>query len=381
MDSSAFIPKILPVVEPDNVNAKPHHPHLPKVDCGVAGGGSLLLMISPVKTGKCLAFFTLVETTNGNKYIKDVKVGDKVLSDKGYVKVTEKFNQGKKKCFTITLENNNEIILTEEHKLHTLKGMKQMKDCDDDMIITKTGMSKIKSKEFFGELDCYDITVDSKDHRFFANNISVSNSTIISNLLLSDLCYGQDFFDDVQIISNTIKNDVTSRFLNKAFNVYDYYSDSIIEGIIDRQKSFEKKDQPEMALILDDCLGSIKRESKINHLCSRYRHFNIKMLVISSQKFKGSVSPIIRANATDVIIGSPFPNQKELMAVAEEYGDLFGGAENWLRLYRKATPNKYDFCYMSLQDNPPIMYSNFEKQIATGGYKTDDEAVMDKDDT
>ena len=381
MDSSAFIPKILPVVEPDNVNAKPHHPHLPKVDCGVAGGGSLLLMISPVKTGKCLAFFTLVETTNGNKYIKDVKVGDKVLSDKGYVKVTEKFNQGKKKCFTITLENNNEIILTEEHKLHTLKGMKQMKDCDDDMIITKTGMSKIKSKEFFGELDCYDITVDSKDHRFFANNISVSKSTIISNLLLSDLCYGQDFFDDVQIISNTIKNDVTSRFLNKAFNVYDYYSDSIIEGIIDRQKSFEKKDQPEMALILDDCLGSIKRESKINHLCSRYRHFNIKMLVISSQKFKGSVSPIIRANATDVIIGSPFPNQKELMAVAEEYGDLFGGAENWLRLYRKATPNKYDFCYMSLQDNPPIMYSNFEKQIATGGYKTDDEAVMDKDDT
>jgi hypothetical protein len=373
----AFLPKILPVVEPDGVKAKPHHPHLPKVGCGVAGGGSLLLMISPVKTGKCLAFFTLVETTNGNKYIKDVKVGDKVLSDKGYVKVTEKFNQGKKKCFTITLENNNEIILTEEHKLHTLKGMKQMKDCDDDMIITKTGMSKIKSKEFFGELDCYDITVDSKDHRFFANNISVSNSTIISNLLLSDLCYSQDFFDDVQIISNTIKNDVTSRFLNKAFNVYDYYSDSIIEGIIDRQKSFQKEDQPEMALVLDDCLGSIKRESKINHLCSRYRHFNIKLLIISSQKFKGSVSPIIRANATDVIIGSPFPNQKELMAVAEEYGDLFNGPENWLRLYRKATPNKYDFCYMDLQSNPPIMYSNFEKQIATGGYKTD----MDKDDT
>jgi hypothetical protein len=32
---------------------------------------------------------------------------------------------------------------------------------------------------------------------------------------------------------------------------------------------------------------------------------------------------------------------------------------------------------MDLQSNPPIMYSNFEKQIATGGYKTD----MDKDDT
>ena len=252
--TNAFIPKILPVLEPVGQFAKPHHPHLPKVGCGVGGGGALLLMISPVKTGK---------------------------------------------------------------------------------------------------------------------------STIISNLLLSDLCYGQEFFDDVQIISNTIKNDVTSRFLNKAFNVFDYYDDSIIDGIIARQKSFDKVDQPEMALILDDCLGSIKRESKINHLCSRYRHFNIKMLVISSQKFRGSVSPIIRANATDVIIGSPFPNQKELLAVADEYGDLFGGSDNWLRLYRKCTPNKYDFCYMNLQENPPVMYSNFEKQIAIGGYKTDTEVSMD----
>jgi len=121
--------------------------------------------------------------------------------------------------------------------------------------------------------------------------------------------------------------------------------------------------------IKDDCLGSIKRESKINHLCSRYRHFNIKLLVISSQKFKGSVSPIIRANATDVIIGSPFPNQKELQAVAEEYGDLFGGADNWLKMYRQATPNKYDFCYMDLQSNPPFMYHNFESVVGTGGYK------------
>ena len=254
----SIVPKVLPVVEPEGVKAKYHHENLPCVGCGVPGGGALLLMISPVKTGK---------------------------------------------------------------------------------------------------------------------------STIISNLLLNDNFYGQEFFDDVQIISNTIKNDVTSRFLDKAFNVYDFYDDSIINGLIERQKSFEKKDQPETALILDDCLGSIKRESKINHLCSRYRHFNLKLLVISSQKFKGSVSPIVRANATDIIIGSPFPNQKELEAIAEEYGDLFGGSDNWLKHYRMATPNKYDFCYMSLQDNPPLMYSNFEKLVLTGGYKTDNEVKIDKDDS
>ena len=251
------VPKIMPVLDPQNTSAKPHHPFLPKVDVDVQGGGSLLLMIAPVKCGK---------------------------------------------------------------------------------------------------------------------------STIISNLFLNEDFYGQEFFDDVKIISNTIKNDITSRFLNKAFEVYDFYSDEIIDGIVEHQKSFEKVDQPQIAVVLDDCLGSIKRESKINHLASRYRHFNIKMLIISSQKFTGSVSPIIRSNATDIIVGSPFPNQKELMRIAEEYGDQFGGAKNWLKLYRKATPNKYDFCYMSLQDNPPIMYSNFERVVATGGYAGNNSDESDEED-
>lgn len=199
--------------------------------------------------------------------------------------------------------------------------------------------------------------------------VRTGKSTLISNMLLREDFYdAQERFDQVNIISNTIANDVTSRFLRTAFegNCHDFYDDSIIHGIVESQKKYSKEEQPEIAIVLDDCLGSIKQGSMINHLASRYRHFNIKLLVISSQKFTGAVSPIIRANATDVIIGSPFPNQKELEHVAEEYGDLFGGSKNWLKLYRKCCPQKYDFCYMDLQENPPIMYSNFEKVIARG---------------
>ncbi len=253
----SVIPKVLPVVEPENIKPKYCHPHLPQVGCGVPGQGALLLLLSPIRTGK---------------------------------------------------------------------------------------------------------------------------STLISNLLLNNNFFGQDFFQDVQIISNTIKNDVTSRFLNRAFNVYDFYDDSIIDGLVERQKSFEKKDQPETALILDDCLGSVKRESRINHLCSRYRHFNIKLLIISSQKFRGSCSPILRANATNIIIGSPFSNQKELEAIAEEYGDLFGGQEQFLKYYHIATPNKYDFCHLDLQSSPPLMYSNFEKVVLTGGLKSDIQESVEKSD-
>tara|TARA_R110001592_G_scaffold116813_2_gene318423 strand:- start:2549 stop:3364 length:816 start_codon:yes stop_codon:yes gene_type:complete len=196
--------------------------------------------------------------------------------------------------------------------------------------------------------------------------VKTGKSTLISNMLLnSDFYDAQERFDSTHIISNTIANDVTSRFLKDAFDCYDQYNDSIIDGIVERQKEFDKEDQPEIGVIIDDCLGSIKREGRINHLASRFRHFNIKLLVISSQNFR-SVSPIIRQNATNVIIGSPFPNRKELLKVAEEYGDLFGGPEKFIGLYKKATPDRYNFIHMDLQENPPIMYRNFDEVMAVG---------------
>lgn len=196
--------------------------------------------------------------------------------------------------------------------------------------------------------------------------VRTGKSTLISNMLLNDQFYdAQERFDNVSIISNTIANDITSRFLRKAFDTYDSYSDEIVNGIVERQKAYEKEEQPEIAVVLDDCLGSIRREAKINHLCSRYRHFNIRLLIISSQNFR-ACSPIIRQNATNVIVGSPFPNQKELGKMAEEYGDSFGGQDNWLKIYQMATPNRYDFLHMDFQSNPPKAYHNFEKLIAEG---------------
>ncbi len=199
--------------------------------------------------------------------------------------------------------------------------------------------------------------------------VRTGKSTIISNLLLGDDAMGfynaQDRFHTTTIISNTIANDVTSRFLAKAFDTHDSYDDSIIDGIVNQQKSYDKEEQPDIAVILDDCLGSIRREARINHLASRFRHFNIRLLIISSQNFR-SCSPIIRQNATNVIVGSPFPNQKELGKMAEEYGDVFGGADNWLKIYKKATPDKYCFLHMDFQSNPPKAYRCFEELIAEG---------------
>ena len=209
--------------------------------------------------------------------------------------------------------------------------------------------------------------------------VKSGKSTLISNMLLNtDFYDAQERFDSTHIISNTIANDVTSRFLKEAFDCHDQYNDNIIDGIVERQKTFDKEDQPEIAVIIDDCLGSIKREGRVNHLASRFRHFNIKLLVISSQNFR-AVSPIIRQNATNVIIGSPFPNRKELLKVAEEYGDLFGGPERFIQLYKRATPDRYNFIHMDLQENPPIMYRNFDTIMAIGDRPTDSETAGKND--
>jgi hypothetical protein len=112
-------------------------------------------------------------------------------------------------------------------------------------------------------------------------------------------------------------------------------------------------------------------DKTIANLVTRSRHYNIKLLIISVQKFRGSVDPIIRANATSVIVGSPFPNQRELNAIAEEYGDVFNGTKNWMKLYKRATPKRYDFAFMKMS-NPPVMYKNFEKVIGVGGEQSEE---------
>ena len=66
-------------------------------------------------------------------------------------------------------------------------------------------------------------------------------STIISNMLLNKDFYGQDFFDETTMISTTINNDQTSRFMKQAFNTYDYYSISYgIRNVTDINKALKE---------------------------------------------------------------------------------------------------------------------------------------------
>jgi len=206
--------------------------------------------------------------------------------------------------------------------------------------------------------------------------VKTGKSTLISNLLLSEHFY-KDSFDIVYIISNTIHNDVTSRFLLEQFNdtVYDHYDNQIINNIITYQNTFTKDKMPRIAIILDDILGSIGKNDAVIHLASRYRHYNIKLLLFASQMFKG-LPPVIRANSTDVLLGGPQPNANELEKIAEEYSALYEGDKNFIKLYHEATNKRYNFMYLRLHHNPTQAWRNFSEMIYKG--KEPGEEVIDK---
>lgn len=184
-------------------------------------------------------------------------------------------------------------------------------------------------------------------------------STIGTNCILNSDFYGLDYFDiPPMVISNTINTDITNRFLKKSCDCYDRYDDSIILDFVKNQKKYgEAQNQPKACLFIDDCLGD--KTTALDSLSSRYRHSNIHLLMISTQLFR-KVSPVIRANATNILIGR-LQNSREVDKLDEEYGGMFDG--KFKDLYNQATKKKYDFLHLNLQENPAEAWINFETKI------------------
>jgi len=188
-------------------------------------------------------------------------------------------------------------------------------------------------------------------------------STILSNLLLREDFY-KGVFDNVTIMSNTIQQDKTSRFLRKACDCYTGYDDNVLAGIIEQQKSFDDEERPFVGMIFDDILGSVKRSSYLNHLVTRARHYGVGLLAISVQSFK-AVGPTIRNNCNSFICGN-LQNMSELDKISQEYSGMFSGDEQFRKIYAEATKERYDFLYLDLQSNPARAFRNFETQLAEG---------------
>lgn len=186
-----------------------------------------------------------------------------------------------------------------------------------------------------------------------------------SNLLVNYFCnpeFFKDKFDIVKFVSTTLHTDNKGKILSKHFDCMDHYEDSIISGIKKSQGEYEdKSERPTYALVMDDVLTKdFSRNNDVSFFSTRFRHY-IDFYVIAVQSFR-AVSGMIRNNATDVIICKQ-QNTKELMKIAEEYGDLVGGQESFINLYNEAHKERYSFLYLKLSENPAEAYIRHESKI------------------
>ena len=193
---------------------------------------------------------------------------------------------------------------------------------------------------------------------------SGKTNTLINMLRREDM-YGDQFFEDYLIVSNTINNDKKGKFLKDAFRVEDHWENKFVDDLVTKAKETEDRDDLETTLIvLDDIISSDFKKTTsntINSLATRFRHFEFSIMIFT-QSFK-AVSNMIRANASDVMIFRQQSNT-ELEKIEEEYSDL--APKNFLNYYKIAHSSPYRFLYISIQDNPAKFYDCFESLIGIG---------------
>ena len=73
------------------------------------------------RSGFCLDIHTTVKTRSGEKLLKDVKIGDELLSDEGYNIVKKIYPIEEKPRYLITTKSGKKIICSGEHRFPTGK--------------------------------------------------------------------------------------------------------------------------------------------------------------------------------------------------------------------------------------------------------------------
>ena len=209
--------------------------------------------------------------------------------------------------------------------------------------------------------------------------IRSGKSTLISNLLLSTNWYRDLFGENLYIISSTIFNDVTSRFIREANKerCFPEYDDSIIDYVVQVQnrKVKQKEKDQSYAVILDDCFGSLspspmaKKGRAFSNLTTRLRHYAPRadaaaLMIYSTQKFKDCPAPF-RANATAIALSKRILNANEFRAIEEEYASACGGQKLFRSFWAalQASPNPYSFLWIHQNRSPVEVWLDFDTRL------------------
>lgn len=202
--------------------------------------------------------------------------------------------------------------------------------------------------------------------------VRAGKGVLWNNMIHNPNFYEGLFGGNITVISPTIWNDSSSRFTAKKFKdtCYDVYDDKIINDLIKNQKAKKAIDGQETGygLILDDQYGEFNRHGRKGgaalRFCSRFRHYVNKgdpcLYLYSTQKYLDLV-PIVRANATGLLVSGMIKNKKELESLKYDLNDTFNGQFDTIMDRARGEP--YQWIYFRMDSTPPQAFLNFVEQV------------------
>ena len=187
------------------------------------------------EVGQCIEEHQNVLTPDGLKEIKDVEVGDKVWTEKGFIEVINKYDNGIKPVYKVLTDSWYHITATENHTfLYTEDGETYVeKQLGDFKKGDKIGMLSDDKKyyetflglEYEGDKQVYDIELVD-EHLFWCEGFYVHNSGRRAALMVSmDITHpdAEEFID-----AKTNSTEITGA--NISVKIYDDWMKSFVDN-------------------------------------------------------------------------------------------------------------------------------------------------------
>ena len=192
-----------------------------------------------------------------------------------------------------------------------------------------------------------------------------------SNLIINLICNSEfykgkkkdHYFHDIYYLSPTSEFDKTTmtalKTLDNCVQISDLdqllHMDVILKSLMMEQRAVPKEERKKILIVLDDCVGYMKRNSEIAMLATKYRHYDLSIIVVA-QSYR-AIPPLIRNCATGLITFA-LANAKETEKIHEEIGCGFPDFET---MFNYATEKRYQFLYTNIEGQK--IYKNFDELL------------------
>jgi hypothetical protein len=171
------------------------------------------------------------------KFVDSILLDDEweIETDTGWQPISHIHKTIKYQEWRLVLENGHELICADDHIVFT-ENLKEVfvKDLSiGDFVLTDVGKSSVVSIEPLNKSsNMFDITVDSEDHRFYANGILSHNTTTAVAIILHYILFNE--YKTVAILAN--KGDSAREVLSRIKLAYEALPKWLQQGIVEWNK-------------------------------------------------------------------------------------------------------------------------------------------------